>query len=185
MNFIDKSATSIATSIRKNNPQAASQAVLFYALSLMINSSLTVITVIVISSLTGHLKEALIVIFCYTLLRYVSGGSHLASSLACCLASSVNFILASHIEYNFFYLGVLLNTASIAILLKTAPQGIENISRIDKKYYPLLKLFSVVIVASNYFFQLDILATAFFIQALHTTKLFENSIQYIERRISS
>jgi accessory gene regulator B len=80
---------------------------------------------------------------------------------------------------------MLLNTASIAILLKTAPQGIEDISSIDKKYYPLLKLASVVIVASNYFFQLDILATAFFIQALQTTKLFENSIHYFERRISS
>jgi accessory gene regulator B len=187
MNFIDKAATSIATSIRDNNPKAASQTVLFYALSLMINSSLTVLIVIIVSSLTGHLTEALIVIFCYTLLRFVSGGCHMASSLACCIASSINFILASHIEYDyhFFYLGMLLNTASIAILLKTAPMGIEGISRIDKKYYPLLKLASVVIVASNYFFQLDFLATAFFIQALHTTKLFENSIQYIERRVST
>lgn len=185
MNFIDKSATYMATSIRNNNPHSASQAVLFYALSLMINSSITVITVIIISSLTGHLYEALTVIFFYTLLRYVSGGSHLASSLACCITSSVIFLLASHIEYNFFYLGLLLNAGSIVILLKTSPQGIENISRIDKKYYPLLKILSVVIVASNFFFQLDFLSTAFFIQALHTTKLFENSIHYMERRFSS
>ncbi|NHN31358.1 accessory gene regulator B family protein [Paenibacillus agricola] len=185
MNFIDKSATYVANSIRTNHPQAASQTVLFYALSLIINSTLTVITVVIIASLTGYLYEAVAVIFFYTLLRYVSGGSHLASSLACCITSSVIFLLAAHVNYNFFYTGLLLNTAAIAILLKTAPQGIENISRIDKKYYPLLKIFSVIIVASNYFFQLDFLSTAFFIQALHTTKLFGNIIHQIERRFSS
>ncbi|MCR8631040.1 accessory gene regulator B family protein [Paenibacillus radicis (ex Xue et al. 2023)] len=184
MNFIDKSATLIASSIRKNNPQAASQAVLFYALSLLINVTLTIIIVIFISSFTNHLSKALLVILCYTLLRIVSGGAHLASSLACCIASSIIFITASHLEYDFFYIGFILNTAALLILLKTAPQGIEGVSRIDKKYYPLLKLISVAIVFSNYYFQMDLLSTAFFIQALHTTKLFENSIHYLERRVS-
>ncbi|TDF95798.1 accessory gene regulator B family protein [Paenibacillus piri] len=184
MNFIDKSADALAVSIRKNNPNAASQAVLFYALSLLINISLTIITVIVICSITGHLAKALLIIVVYTLLRFVSGGAHLSSSLACCIASSVIFITASHVEYDFYYIGLILNSAALLILLKTAPQGIENISRIDKKYYPLLKLFSVIIVASNYYFQLDFLSTAFFIQALHTTKLFENTIHYVERRVT-
>jgi accessory gene regulator B len=184
MNFIDRSAESLAASIRKNNPNSASQAVLFYALSLLINISITIATVVVISALTGQLSKALLIILVYTLLRYVSGGAHLSSSLACCIASSVIFLTAAHLEYPFYYIGFILNTAALLILLKTAPQGIENISRIDPKYYPHLKLISAAIVASNYFFQLDFLSTAFFIQALHTTKLFENSVHYIERRIS-
>lgn len=184
LNFIDRSATAIASSIRKHNPEAASQAVLFYALSLLINVVVTILIVVVISSITDHLNKALIVILLFTALRVVSGGAHMSSSLVCCIVSCFIFIASSHIEYNFFYLGFIFNTIALGILVKTAPQGIEGVSRIDKKYYPLLKLLSVIIVASNYYFQLDYLATAFFIQALHTTKLFENSIQSIERRVS-
>jgi len=184
MNFIDRSATRIAASIRNNHPQAASQEVLFYALSLLINSSLTVVTVIIVSAMTGQLKEALIVITAYTALRVVSGGAHLSSSLACCVASSVIFILSSHLSYNFFYLGFILTAAALLIVLKTAPQGIENVSSINKKYYSLLKLLSVIIVASNFYFQIDFLATAFFIQAAHTTKLVENIIIFAERRLA-
>ncbi|WP_284640998.1 accessory gene regulator B family protein [Paenibacillus silviterrae] len=182
MNIIDSSANCIATIIRKNNPNAASHAMLFYSLSLLINSTLTLLIVLLFSAFTGYIVQAIEVIVLYTLLRYVSGGTHFSSSLVCCLFSSFKFILSSHLQFSYIDLGIYMDILSISILLFTAPFNIKDISTIPEKYYPILKIASVGIVASNFFFQASFLSVAFLIQALQTTKLAEKLIQALERR---
>ncbi len=162
MNFIDRSAHSLAGKIRSNYPSAASQTLLTYSLSLIINSSLSVLIVLLVSAFTGKVTESLIVICGYTLLRIASGGIHFQSSLVCCLFSAMVFLISSHSQYDYVYLGMLLDAAAILLVVNYAPSGIRDVSTISPKYYPLLKLISAMIISTNFYFHLPMLSTAFF-----------------------
>jgi accessory gene regulator B len=183
MNFIDQTASNLVSFIRKNHEGAAPEKVLFYSLSLIINSLLAIITSIIISLLTGHLQETIIVIACYSALRYVSGGIHMPTSLMCCLLSITVFVSCSLAEFNYFPIACFLDVISIIILYKTAPQGIENVSKINKKYYPHLKFISILIVLLNFYFHSSILSTAFFIQSFFTTSTAHSIVSILERRL--
>lgn len=171
MNPIDRSARYLACSIRRNYPDAGSEKALFYSLSLLINSAVSISTTLLIAFATDRLIEAVTVILGYFILRYVSGGVHAGTSLSCCLLSIAIFTAAAHSTFAFWPIGVVLNGIAILILLITAPNNIEKISRIDPKYYKHLKLISVLLVASNFFFQSPVLAAAFITQAFLTTRL--------------
>jgi accessory gene regulator B len=182
MNIIDRSALSIAQKIHRTYPEGASEAVLKYSLSLIINTLSAVTLVLLIGLLTGHTLEALIVIISYTTLRYFSGGIHLSSSLSCCLFSIITFTLLSHLEFYYNVIGIYLNIISIIILFFTAPKGIEKVSSVDPKYYPVLKIVSMIIVGSNFFFQSSLLAGVFFTQAVLTTNIAFKFVELLERR---
>jgi accessory gene regulator B len=182
MNFIDKLSSYLALSIRKNNPNAASEKALFYSLSLIINTMTAIIIVIIISLLTGYLFEALIVIFSYTLLRYFSGGTHMNTSLSCCIMTIIIFSFATHINFPYLPYGVMIDLATISILFKTAPNNIDRVSRIKPEYYFVLKWISVLIVACNFFFQFPVVSASFIIQAILTTKMGHGFTHYFERR---
>lgn len=193
MNFIDTLALKVSKEIRINYKDAASEKVLFYALSLLINSSIAVITSLFLCSITGHFWQGVVVISCYTFVRYFSGGFHMSTSLRCCLYSIFIFSVLAHLSYSYnkYDIGVLMTIVAATILLKTAPQGIENVSRINKKYYPLLKSISVITVLSNLFIQSDLLAAAFLLQAFHTTafcyflvRKLEKSLDYFRKEVS-
>jgi accessory gene regulator B len=186
VNFIDRLALRTARTIRANYPEAASEQVLFYALCLLINTSIAIATALLISWITGHFLKALLVIFVYTLLRYVSGGLHLSTSLRCCVYSIFLFTLLTHvsIDYAALHLGPLLTLLSALILLKTAPQGIRNVSRIDPKYYPVLKVISVAIAAANLFFQSSTVMLATFAVAFQTTSLAYRIVRTLERMLN-
>jgi accessory gene regulator B len=183
MNFIDRLALRTAKAIRANYPEAASEQVLFYSLCLLINSSIAILTALFISWITGHFLKALLVIFVYTLLRYVSGGLHLSTSLRCCIYSICMFTLLTHItiDYAPLHLGTVLTLLAALILLKNAPQGIRNVSRIDPKYYPVLKGISVTVAASNLFFQSSAFLLASLAVAFQTTSWSYIFVRTLER----
>lgn len=181
MNFIDRSAVYLAQSIRKHNPEAGSEAVLKYALSLFINTSSAIFVSLVICSFTGKLAYAVLSIISFLILRYVSGGVHLSSSLSCCICSIMLITLAAHSSFSYAHLGFIMNCCAWVILLKTAPNGIQGYSRIDAKYYPVLKFVSLAIVSSNFFFQSSVLSTVFFSQAMLTIPLAYWVRNYVER----
>lgn len=186
MNFIDACATKCTSFIRSNYKDAASEKVLFYALSLFINSFVAISVSLLIAAISGHFLQALYVITLYTVLRFFSGGLHLSTSLRCCIFSIIVFTFTSHLEldYSQLHLGFILTLVSAVILLVTAPQGIKNHSRIDERYYPILKVISVGLVLSNLYFESSILAFAYFVQALQTTKLGYKIIHYIEKLLN-
>lgn len=186
MNIIDKAALSLARKIHENYPQGSSEAVLKYSLSLLINTFSAIVIVLLICLFTGHIAQACVVIAAFTALRYFSGGLHMSSSVACCTFSVICFAILSHIQFNYdtFRTGVVLNLAAIVILLKTAPKGIENVSSVDPKYYPVLKLISVLVVASNFVIQSSVLSAVFIVQACLTTEPAYKIVNFIERRAS-
>lgn len=182
MNIIDRSALQLAKAIRRNDPNAASEAVLNYALVIVLNTICTIAIVLIVNLLTGYLIEGIITMFAFALLRSFSGGLHLKSSLFCTLFSAASLILISHIEIGYMYIGLILDLISIAILLVYAPKGFENRSRLDPKYYPFLKVASILIVAANFYIHSPLLSLAFFTQALTTTRAAYFILSKLERR---
>jgi len=182
LNIIDRAAYYLTSQIRKYNPNAASEQILFYSLSLTINTLSSISVALLFSFFTGQLLNTIVSITAFLLLRYVSGGVHLSTSLRCCILSLFLFVLSSHVTFDFYYMGLILTIISSLILLVTAPNNIQNISRIPTSYYPLLKTISLVIVLSNLFFQSSVLSASFFIQAMLTTGSAKIVINILERR---
>jgi accessory gene regulator B len=182
MNFIDKSALSIARAIRRNYPDAGSETVLKYSLSLIINTLTSITTILFICLLTGRFFEGLLTIVLFLALRFVSGGMHMNTSLSCCLLSIVVLTTIAHVQFNYFYWGVLLDSATVMILLRLAPQGIEQVSRIDPKHYSRLKIISVAMAASNFMVHSSLVSAVFFTQALTLTKPAYQIVELLERR---
>lgn len=183
MNFIDKSALNIAQSIRKYNSNAGSEIALKYALVLILNTSIAILLSLVICMFTGHVVDALISSAGFLLLRYFAGGLHLNSSLGCTLFSSLLVTLIAHSVFSYYNLGLYFNVVSVLILIFTAPSGIEGFSRIEKKYYPILKLIAIIIVFTNIFiFKSSVLSSTFLTTALLTTKPAFMIVDFIERR---
>jgi accessory gene regulator B len=182
INFIDKSALYLTRSIRKHNPDAASEKALFYSLCLLINTSTAITLVLITGLVTGHFSEAVISVWGYLFLRYFSGGAHMDSSLSCCITSAAILILVSHLSFDFLYIGVIFNFVSMIILIITVPDGIQNVSRINPRFYPYLKIICLIIVSSNFIFQSPVLSAAFFAQAFLTTQLGHRFLVILERR---
>lgn len=182
MSFIDRSALSLARSIRKHNSEASSEHVLKYSLALLINTSISITASFIICLMTGHAITALITILSLLTIRYFSGGMHLNSSLACCIATVIIIVFCSHMEFNYNYFFVILDIFSCLILLKTAPQGIQDVSSINVKFYPFLKVMSVLIVIANLYINSTVLSSVFFIQSLLTTPLLYKIRDSFEKR---
>ncbi|MCC2684625.1 MAG: Accessory protein regulator [Paenibacillaceae bacterium] len=185
MNLIDKASYNIALFIRKNNPDAGSETALKYTLSLLINTFSAITISLIICSISGHLTNSIIVALVWLAIRYVSGGFHLNSSISCCVFSIFIIVTISHLNYNYSWLGFLFDILSICIVGWKAPVGLENVSRIEIKYYPLLKAIAVCLVISNFFIQSSLLSSVFFVQSLMLLRTTENFFHYIERRFSN
>ncbi|MBD0381254.1 accessory gene regulator B family protein [Paenibacillus sedimenti] len=174
---VDKLAHQIANSIHKNAPEF-SPAILKYMLSAILNLLITVIIVLVIAGFTGHFLDAFLCVWAFPLLRHFSGGMHFKSNTICNVVSSFFILLAIFLPVNYWYEGLVLNIIAVSILLINAPQGVKG--TIDPKFYPVLKVISVLIVASNFLFQSHILTLVFLIQALTTFSLFQKLIDKLK-----
>ena len=182
MNVLDSVATYLAKSIRNNHKDSASEEVLVYSLIMVLNSVSIMFIVSVVGLFTGHFIESITALFAYALLRYFSGGVHLGSSITCIIFSSILLISIAHIPLPNGNTGLIMNIISLLFILWLAPKGLEGVSRIDPKYYPVLKIISAVIISSNFLLNSDVLAVAFIIQALTLTSPAYRLVDYIERR---
>jgi accessory gene regulator B len=182
MNFIDRSAESIAKSIRRNHSDAGSEIALKYASSLLINTLVALTVALLISIMTGHVHQCLIAMVAFFPVRSVSGGMHMSSSLSCCMMSVLIFTIASFTDFNYSNIFIVIDIFSILILFITVPNNIQNVSSIDVKYYPLLKLIALLIVISNFFIQSSILTASFIMTAFLTTPIAYKVRDLIEGR---
>lgn len=86
--------------IKKSNPeQTHSIEIMHYALSIIMNTLLIIMTSLCIGGLTGQLKETFLALFSFILLRMSSGGVHLKSARACNIVSIFICSLIPHITY--------------------------------------------------------------------------------------
>jgi accessory gene regulator B len=184
MNILDRSAHHIAKAIRKNNPDAASEELLTYPLIVILNAVGIIAIVLSTSLITQHFFEALIVLFYYPLLRYFSGGFHLKTSISCVIYSSVVTLIIVHINFNYQNIGFILDCISIFLLVIYAPTGKSTTSGIDPKYYPILKIISIILVASNFWIHSSLLSLTSLLQTLTVPTSMFKLVDYVERRIT-
>jgi accessory gene regulator B len=182
MNFIDRSAEFIAQSIRRNYDKAGSEAVLKYSLNLVINTLTAIVVAFLFCTFTGHLYQFLIAFISFIAIRFVTGGMHMSSSLACCIMTATIFVIASLTDFNYNKAFLILDSISIVIFLITVPNDIQGLSSLDSKYYPLLKLIAVLIVSSNFIIHSTVLTASFIIQAFLTTPIAYKARDLLERR---
>lgn len=151
-----------------NHP--TSTAVLKYSISFLLNAVFVIVLSLTVSLFTGHWKEALTVLAAFPLLRQVSGGIHLKSSMTCVLVSTGGTTLLSFLSLDYTWT-IALTCVSCLLVLLFAPSRIEKQSRIPRKYYPLLKLISLLIVSSNFWIASPVLAGTFLVQAVTLIKV--------------
>lgn len=182
MNRVEHLATYLAESIQRNNPQSSSVPVLRFALISAINTMITILIVLMVTSITGHFLSGIMAVIAFPLLRYVSGGLHLKSPNLCNVVTASFMLLAIYIPADYWYTGIGLNVLAFTILLINAPSGMKR-NTMSPQYYPLLKVIALVIVSSNFVIQSPVLSLVFFIQSLTTSSLSQKLIDRINSDI--
>lgn len=178
MGQVEASATRLAEYINKNVENSSSVAVLKMSLITIINFLIVTFVVLLACLFTGKFTAGLIAVLLTPFLRYFCGGIHMKSAQLCNIISIILILLAVYLPIQYTYTGLSLTILSVIILLLYAPQGIKNVSRLEVKYYPILKLISVLIVATNFYFQSPLLAAVFFMQCLTILPLAQKLVDY-------
>jgi len=164
--MVNMLAGKLATGIKKNVPDAPqSVEVLKYAISFILNALFIIASSLLISLFTGRVHQAIIILIGYALLRQVSGGVHLQSGSLCIVVSTAGVTALSFISFNTNVL-FLFTAISLVLALVYAPSRIDKQTRIPAKYYPLLKLISLIIISSSFIIGSAALASAFLLQSL-------------------
>lgn len=164
--MIEQIADRIAISLKKADPHhAASIEVLKFSLIIMLQGMLIVMVSLGIGWITEEFFATILTIIAFVVLRMVSGGIHLNSSLACTVVSVALMTILPHIHLNEEW-NRLLMYGAVAITFLFAPSNIEGHSRIDKKYYPVLKLLSVGLISVNFIVLSPTITLAFFVQSV-------------------
>ncbi|WP_242615069.1 accessory gene regulator ArgB-like protein [Paenibacillus solani] len=163
---MERLAGRMAAEIKRQVPDHKSSIpVLKHAIIILINVGLIVIFTLLISLITDNLKQAVIALIGFALLRQCSGGLHLKTGAGCIVFTTVLFTLVSYVEME--STGVfLMNAISLLLVMNFAPSRIEKQSRIPRKHYFKLRILSCLIVLTNFGFQSPTLAVVFLIQAV-------------------
>ncbi|WEK53986.1 MAG: accessory gene regulator B family protein [Candidatus Cohnella colombiensis] len=164
--MIERLAHRLAVNIKSAAPNhPASIEVLEFPIAAILNAVSIIIFSLGISLLTGRVTETSIVLVGYALLRQVSGGIHLRSGDICVLLSVTGIALLSLTNFNPSVV-LTFNIISMLLALIYAPSRIENQTRIPKKFHPLLKVLSALIIATNFLIHSSALSGAYLVQAL-------------------
>lgn len=160
---VSKRIASRIKSIVPEHPR--SEQVLAYSISFLLNTVSVILLTLLVSLFTGRIVETVIVMFSFALLRQVSGGYHFGSAWLCIVMSTA--VLTAMTFANFGYpIIIILTTISLLLALRFAPSRIEKQTRIPKKYYPMLKVLSLLIISTSFIFDSPVLTTAFFVQSM-------------------
>lgn len=171
MTLIEHWAERTAISIKKMNPeQTTSVEIMKFALLIWINGLSVTIMCLMVGAFTGKFEETALVLVAFGTLRFVSGGYHFNSALQCIIASTLLLSTLPHVALSHNWnLGLLIT--SLILLAIFAPSNIINQTRIPEKYFPFLKICSIILVLANFAFFSDIVTATFFVQAVTTIYL--------------
>ncbi|MNO40329.1 putative regulator protein [compost metagenome] len=151
--------------IKKSNPEEThSIEVMHYALSIILNTLLIIVTSLCIGGLTGQLKETFITLFSFILLRMSSGGVHLKSARSCNIVSIFICTVIPHITYLIHNHILWINLFSLLVMILCAPNPDAN-AQIPKEWYLGLKIISIILVSMNFWILSPVIGLAFLFQS--------------------
>lgn len=169
--MVETLALKIAKAIKKIEPdQTASVEILKFSLEFILNSLITLLVISAIGIFTGSIGQTLLGMAAFVLLRFFSGGLHLNKAMHCSLLTTVLIGAAPHIPLHVTGIWIATGISFVTILI-FAPSNIEGHARIPKKYFPVLKAVSALIVLSNLIFMNPTISLVHLIQALTTISL--------------
>lgn len=156
----------IAVSIKNANPEEThSVEVMEYALGIILNTLLIIVSTAILGLFLGRFAECMIFLLCFCILRLSSGGVHLKTALACNIVTTlISTTLPSFITLSDSAIWIA-NLISLVIMIGFAPNPDKNV-RIPTSMYPLLKLVSIAMVSSNFFLQSTVIGLGFLVQSL-------------------
>ncbi|PYE52474.1 accessory gene regulator B family protein [Paenibacillus barcinonensis] len=126
----------------------------------------TVIGLAVLGALfTGHGKDAAVMLLAFAVLRQLTGGLHLESSTWCAVATAGTATLLSLVTLDQLTTTVLTVIGLLCVMV-FAPAGIEDQTIIPERYYPILKVVGMFIIASNFWVGSSFAAIAYFAQGI-------------------
>lgn len=169
--MIDTFAEKIAIKFKQIDPEKTTSVdIMKYGIIMAFNGFSVVILAVLIGWLSGKFTETVFVLVSTGIFRFFAGGHHFASAWKCILFSTLIMITLPHIPVNHSWM-IGLSIASLSLTLIYAPSNIEDQTRISKKYHPILKYISTLIVSSNFYFLSELLAITLFTQSLLLVKV--------------
>lgn len=162
--MIEAWAGKLASTIKKANEQhTAHEAVLKYALTIVINFIIPVCASLLIGWITEHFIDTALSLIAFTLLRAVSGGFHFKSANVCMVVTTCIISIPPHITILGQWI-LVLTSISFLLAVLLAPANIRGYARMPEKYFPIMKVLSLLIIGSNFIWGSSLLAVVFFIQ---------------------
>lgn len=156
----------IAERIKRRVPDHPSSVpVLKHALAILFNVMFIVVFTLLISIFSGNVREAVIALTGFAILRQFSGGYHLKTGAGCIAFTTALFTLVTFVDMGIAAV-LVMNALSLLLVMLFAPSRIERQSRIPSKHYSKLRLISCFIVMFNFVLQSPTLAVIFLIQAI-------------------
>lgn len=163
----------LANEMHKANPKYLREEYK-YGLDIIFNTLGTVVLVIAISLILGLVKEAVIVLISFGVIRFFSGGKHLHTSIACMLTTALLIYLIIFIHLNIYFSDAMiytLNIISLIIFSIFAPSNIEQAIKIKIDYKIMLKIISIAFVLISVVIHSELLTLTIFVQALTTIEI--------------
>ena len=149
--MISRLSNGIAGYLKKQEPEnTPSIAVMAYSLYIIIHESITILFIIIASLLLGSFVVTLYTLLYFMILRFFAGGYHLHSSKLCTVLSVLLICGAPLIQLPLGWLPYLISINLLFILIY-APRNIRGYARIPEKYYIYMKVVSLAVVASNFY----------------------------------
>ncbi len=169
--MVETVALKIANALKKIEPEkTASIEVMKFALEAIINAFITIFFIAIIGLVTGKPVATLIGFVGFAILRFFSGGLHLKSAVHCSIVSAILISVAPHIPLS-TNLVLTIGIVTLIIIIIFAPSNIEGHARIPSQYFFVLKLISLFIVATNFYFMNSTICIVFAIQAITIIEL--------------
>jgi accessory gene regulator B len=170
--MVEAFAEKLAIKIKQANPdQTVSVPVMKFALIIVINFTIPVTASLAFGVLTGKWLETLTAMAYLIPLRMISGGYHFESPIPCMLVTFAIIALPPQLVLPGQWTWIL-TAVSLALFLAFAPSNLKGYNTIPEKYYPLLKVVSVLIAGSNFFLLSGTAAIVLAVQGI--TLLFRN-----------
>ncbi|WP_019007778.1 accessory gene regulator ArgB-like protein [Cohnella laeviribosi] len=170
--MVEAIAESLAAKIKRaNQEQTASIAVMKFAIIIVLNFTIPVVTSLAFGAFTGKWFETITATGFFVLLRMVSGGYHLETPIPCMLLTFAVMAVPPHLTFPEPWTLILTAVAFVLVTL-LAPANMKGYNTIPERYYPLLKFASMLVVSSNFLFHSQTAAIVLAIQGM--TLLFHN-----------
>lgn len=164
--MIERLSYRIASSIKEAEPdKTPSVDVMKFSLIILIHTAFTALLIVIVSLFTGKTLATVEGLLFFMCLRFFSGGYHMHKSSWCTVLSIVLMCSAPlfHLDRNTVFI---INAVNCIMMVLIAPTNIKGYARISEKYFPVLKVVSILIAGSNFLFMNSTIAVVSLFQSI-------------------